>query len=97
MHSIEKKVAEIMSEAVPIKNAERNIEGLLKDLSLGESITLIGPEGCPVALLVSLKPHKIKKDTAADWEARLDNLARKVSCAWKGEKSAVEVLSEMRR
>jgi antitoxin (DNA-binding transcriptional repressor) of toxin-antitoxin stability system len=40
-----------MSEAVPIKNAEHNLESLLRGLSLGESITLIGPEGSPIALL----------------------------------------------
>lgn len=48
-----------MSEAIPIKNAECNLEELLKGLSFGESITLTGPEGGPVALLVSLKPRQI--------------------------------------
>jgi antitoxin (DNA-binding transcriptional repressor) of toxin-antitoxin stability system len=47
-----------MSEAVPIKNAERNLEELLKGLPFGESITLTGPEGSPVAILVSLKSAK---------------------------------------
>jgi antitoxin (DNA-binding transcriptional repressor) of toxin-antitoxin stability system len=87
----------IMSEAIPIKNATCNLEELIKRLSLGESITLIGPEGSPVALLVSLKPEKAERRLASDWDARMDDLARKVSCAWKGEKSAVESLSEMRR
>lgn len=86
-----------MSEAVPIKNAERNLESLLHGLSLGESITLIGPEGRPIALLISLKPEKMEPKPSTDWDARLDDLARKVSRAWKGEKSAVEILSEMRR
>jgi antitoxin (DNA-binding transcriptional repressor) of toxin-antitoxin stability system len=58
---------------------------------------MIGPEGSPVALLVPLKPEKTEPKPAVDWDARLDDLARKVSRAWKGEKSAVEVLSEMRR
>ena len=48
-----------MSHAVPLKSAECNLERLLKGLSLGESITLTGPEGGPVALLISLKPEKI--------------------------------------
>ncbi len=39
-----------------------------------------------------LVPKRILKH-----KARLDNLAKKVSCARNGEKSAVEVLSEMRR
>ena len=67
-------------------------------LPLGESITLIGPEGRPVALLVSLKSKKNESIKQTwDWEARIDTLAQKVSQAWKGEKTAVEVLSEMRR
>jgi hypothetical protein len=74
-----------------------NQEKLLSGLSLGESITLIGPEGGPVALLVSLKPERIVQKSAIDWDARMDDLARKVSRAWRGEKSAVDVLSEMRR
>jgi len=86
-----------MSEAMPIKNAECNLEELLKDLPFGESIPLTGPEGCPVALLVSLKPGKVEREPVPDWDARMDDLAQKVSRAWKGERSAVEVLSEMRR
>jgi len=45
-----------MSEAIALKSAGRDLEKLLDGLSLGESITLIGQEGCPVALLVSLNP-----------------------------------------
>jgi hypothetical protein len=47
--------------------------------------------------LISLKPEKMEPKPSIDWDARLDDLARKVSLDWKGEKSAVEVLSEMRR
>jgi len=86
-----------MSEAIALKSAGRDLEKLLEGLSLGESITLIGPEGCPVALLVSLNPGTNEKKPDADWDARMDGLARKVSRAWKGEKSGVDVLSEMRR
>ena len=86
-----------MSEAMSLKNAECNLEELLKRLPFGESITLTGPEGCPVALLVSLKSGKAERKTVSDWDAQMDELAQKVSRAWKGEKSAVEVLSEMRR
>jgi hypothetical protein len=33
----------------------------------------------------------------ARWDARIDGLAQKVSRAWKGERSAAVVLSEMRQ
>lgn len=87
----------MMTEAVSIKNAECNLEELLKGLPFGESITLTGPEGRPVALLVSLKSGNAERKPISDWDAQMDELAQKVSRAWKGEKSAVEVLSEMRR
>jgi antitoxin (DNA-binding transcriptional repressor) of toxin-antitoxin stability system len=86
-----------MSEALPIKMAESNLEELLKNLPLGESITLIGREGSPVALLISLKSGKIYKNRSDNWDTRMDTLAEKVSRAWKGERNVVEVLSEMRR
>lgn len=86
-----------MSHAIPLKSAECNLEKLLKELSLGESITLTGPEGGPVALLISLKPEKMAKKTDADWDARMDDLAQRVSRSWSGEKSAVDILSEIRR
>lgn len=86
----------VMSEAIPIKNAECNLEELLKE-PVFWGIPFIGPEGGPVALLVSLRPGKIIQKPAIDWDTRMDDLARKVSRAWSGEKSAVDVLSEMRR
>lgn len=86
-----------MSHAVPLKSAECNLERLLKGLPLGESITLTGPEGGPVALLISLKPEKIAQKTDTDWDARMDDLAQRVSRSWMGDKSAVDILSEMRR
>ena len=35
--------------------------------------------------------------TFEEWDARWDELAQKVSQAWKGTKSGLEILSEMRR
>jgi antitoxin (DNA-binding transcriptional repressor) of toxin-antitoxin stability system len=87
----------MMTEAVSIKNAECKLEELLSRLPFGESITLTGPEGSPVALLVSLKQERAERKPISDWDAQMDELAQKVSRTWKGDKSAVEVLSEMRR
>lgn len=41
--------------------------------------------------------EKPEQKPVSDWDARLDDLAKRVSHAWKGEKSAIEVISEMRR
>lgn len=54
-------------------------------------------EGISVVLLVSLKSREVERKDFSDWEVRMDELAQKVSQAWKDERSAVEILSEMRR
>ena len=86
-----------MSITLPIEKAEKDLRSLLEELNLGETVTLIGAEGVPRALLVSLKPVLREIQEEADWDARWDALARQVSQAWNSEKSAVELLTEMRR
>ena len=86
-----------MSIIVPIETAERDLKSLLEQLQLGETVTLVGSEGMPEALLVSLKSAPAKPPSMSDWETRWDALAHKISQAWKSEKSAVEILAEMRR
>ena len=90
-------MSSITSMAMPVETAKRDLKQLLERLHLGETITLVGSEGVPVAVIVSLKPAPVEVESASDWEARWDALAEEVGRAWKGEKSAVEVLSEMRR
>ena len=82
---------------VPVETAERDLQHLLEQLHLGETITLVNSEGTPLAIVVSLKPAPVEVEPASDWEARRDALAQKVSRAWKSDKSAVEILTEMRR
>ena len=86
-----------MSTNVPIEAAERDLKSLLAQLRLGETITLVGSEGRPEALLISLKATATKPQPVPDWEAQWDALAQKISQAWKSDKSAVEILTEMRR
>lgn len=86
-----------MTIEVPIELAKQNLENLLERLHLGETITLIGPEGMPLAVLVSLKAVPTVPQPISDWEAQWEKLAEEVGHAWKSEKSAVEIISEMRR
>jgi hypothetical protein len=86
-----------MPVIVPIETAARDLKRLLEQLQLGETVTLVGSEGVPEALLVSLKPAPAELQSLSDWETRWDALTHKVSQAWKSEKSAVEILAEMRR
>jgi len=84
---------------VLVEAAERDLQHLLEQIHLGETITLINSEGTPLAVVVSLKPAAPVGETtpASDWEAQWDALAQKVSRAWKSDKSAVKFVSEMRR
>ena len=86
-----------MSVSVSVETAEHDLRSLLAQLKLGETITLVGPEGVPEALLVSLKAASTQPQSLADWEARWDALARKIGQAWKSDRSAQEILAEMRR
>jgi antitoxin (DNA-binding transcriptional repressor) of toxin-antitoxin stability system len=86
-----------MPETVSIATAARDLPGLLEHLKLGETITLVGAQGKPEALLVSLKPASNELPSTSDLLAEWDALAEKVSQAWKSDRSALEILAEMRR
>jgi len=90
-------MSSITPMTVPVETAERDLQHLLERLHLGETITLVNSEGTPLAVVVSLKPAHVEVEPASDWEARWDALAQEVSRAWKSDKSAVEILTEMRR
>lgn len=83
--------------SAPIEAAESGLVRLLAQLRLGETITLIGADGIPEALLVSLKAATSKQMPLPDWQVQWDALTHKVDRAWTSDKSAVEILSEMRR
>jgi antitoxin (DNA-binding transcriptional repressor) of toxin-antitoxin stability system len=89
-----------MSVEVSVEAAKKNLEDILMRLSPGETATLTGPEGRPLAVLVplksSLEAHAEKEDPTL-WDAEWEDLARKIEKAWKSKKSALEILSEMRR
>lgn len=85
-----------MSVEVSVDAAKKNLEDILARLSPGETATLIGPEGKPMAVLVPLRSSKEKAEEI-DWDAEWENLAKEIDSAWKSEKSALEILTEMRR
>jgi hypothetical protein len=92
-------MSSLTSITVPIETAERDLQHLLEQLHLGETITLVSSEGTPLAVVVSLKPVALVAETppTSDWEAQWEALAEEVGRAWKSERSAIETLSEMRR
>ncbi len=90
-------MSQIGPMVLPVKEAKRNLEQLLEELDLGQTLTLLGSEGAPVAVVVSVKPTRPAAEPVDDWEVRWRRLAEDVGRAWQGDKSAVEVIAEMRR
>ena len=86
-----------MTKTLSVDRAAQDLQTVLQQLHLGETVTLIGDEGAPEALLVSLRARRAERHTVADWDERWDELANRIGDAWESEKSAVELLTEMRR
>ena len=86
-----------MSITLPVERAEHKLQELLDRLNLGDTVTLVGSEGVPQALLVSLKPTPREPRSDTEWESHWDALAQQVTAAWGSEKSAIELLGDMRR
>ena len=85
-----------MSVEVSVAAAKKNLEEILSKLLPGETATLIGPEGKPMAVLVPLKSSE-DEAKVLDWDAEWETLAREIDLAWRSKKSALEILTEMRR
>ena len=85
-----------MSVEVSVASAKKNLEDILAGLSPGETATLIGPEGKPMAVLVPLKSSE-DAEKEIDWDAEWEAVAKEIDLAWKSKKSALEILTEMRR
>jgi len=86
-----------MSGDISIEAAGRDLKGLLERLHLGETVTVVGSDGAALAVLISLNPAPSQSEPACSWDARWDTLSQRISKAWKSKKSAVELLTEMRR
>ncbi len=86
-----------LSASLPVDAAENQLKNLLRRLRLGETITLVAPDGAPLAILISLNPASAPTLSVPEWQSQWQTLSEEISRAWKGDKSAVEALSEMRR
>lgn len=90
-------MSKVGSMVMPVETAKQNLKQLLDELNLGETLTLLGSEGVPLAVVVSLKPAHPGAKPIEDWQVQWEDLAEEIGRAWKGDKSAVEVIAEMRR
>jgi len=73
------------------------LKQLIEILPEGETIEVLGDTGEEVAVLLTVKRGSEKPLSPEEWLAELDALAEEIGRAWKSDKSAVELVSEMRR
>lgn len=89
---------------VPMKELPAHLVELIHGLNAGESLTFVSELGEPEAVLVaidseqeSLQTNQHIEPIRDEWFADWDRMARAIAKDWKINKSAVDVLSEMRR
>lgn len=95
-----------MSQIVYLDTAMESLKELLESLPFGETLTIVSADGSPLGILVSLNtelgieaPQESDIDVPQEetWESRWSDFASEVERAWKDDRSAKEILSEMRR
>lgn len=86
-----------MATEISVDALGPELKDMLNRLPAGESVTVVGADGKPVAMLYTVKPRSEPEMSDEEFFARWEELARRVSKAWKSDKSALEILAEMRR
>ena len=87
-----------MSTTVRIEEAQRQLRRILQETPGGDSVTVVDSSGVPLGLVVSLKFETQQAATEPqEWIRRWDALTKRINAAWESDKSAVRILSEMRR
>lgn len=85
-----------MPTTITLDEAAQRLKDLLRELSLGDTVTLIETNGIPLAILVGIRPAA-SSPSISDWSQRWRKLAAQIGQAWQVEQSALQVLAEMRR
>ena len=86
-----------MAAEISVEALGRELRELLDRLPAGESVTLVGADGKPVARVIAIPPQQDQPTSGQDLLAEWEELAQEVSKDWKSQRTALEVLSEMRR
>jgi prevent-host-death family protein len=83
-------------EAIGIRELKARASEVVRAVKERRARYVITQRGRPAALLVPLDALPPQPDPEEVW-ARLEELGNEIARNWQSEKSAVEILSEMRR
>lgn len=85
-----------MPTTITLDEAAQHLKTLLRELSVGDTVTLTETNGVPLAVLVGINPVA-SSSPILDWSQRWHQLAAQINQAWQTEQSALQILAEMRR
>jgi prevent-host-death family protein len=83
-------------EEIGIRELKARASEVVRAVKERRARSVITQRGRPAALLVPLDALPPQPDPEEVW-ARLEELGKEIARNWQSEKSAVEILSEMRR
>jgi len=86
-----------MPTSISIDATGPKLKELLEHLPKGETVSILGSDGEPMAVVIPAEPPTDEAVSPEVWIAEWRALAQEIGKAWKSDKSAVELLSEMRR
>jgi len=85
-----------MTEEIGIRELKTRVSEVVRAVKETRARYIVTQHGKPAALIIPLDAEIKKTDTDEVW-ARLEKLGEEIAKGWQSEKSAVEILSEMRR
>ena len=89
------KEAEV-TKSINILDLETRAEEVIRGVETTHANYIVTQRGKPAALIVPIDEETSKKYVDEVW-ARLEEIGKELAKGWQNEKSAVEILSEMRR
>jgi prevent-host-death family protein len=85
-----------MTEEIGIRELKTRASEVVRAVKETHARYVITQHGKPAAMIIPIDAEIKKTDSDEVW-ARLEKLGEEIAKGWKSEKSAVEILSEMRR
>ena len=85
-----------MTEEIGIRELKTRASEVVRAVKERRARYIITRHGKPAALIIPLDAETKKTDADEVWE-RLEKIREELAKGWQNEKSAVEILSDMRR